>query len=151
MELFFEYFSKTIDVDLLGKNIPVPYVQVSLLVFLIFLLILTMAQYRRHTVDYSFKGAGFGILFGFMLALTLEGFLLVKGSTAITSLLGWKNAPKPISVMLDSGRTKLEQVLGMQDSAQAVVKSSIPQEAIKVFQGLTPQDREKIKSLICTP
>ncbi len=151
MELLYELLAKTVDVNFWGKVIPVPYIEVSVILVLLFLLVLTMAQYRHHTVHYSFKGAGFGILFGFMLALTLEGFLLVKGSTAITALLGWKNAPKPLSVALDSGRNKLTEVLGIQDAANSIVKASVPQEAIKVFQSLTPQDREKIKSLICAP
>ena len=34
-------------------------------------------------------------------------FLLVNGSTAITALLGWKNAPKPIKTALDIGKANL--------------------------------------------
>ncbi len=82
-------------------------------IVLIFLLILTLAQIRRHYVNWSFKGAALGIFFGFILALILEGFLLIHGRTAITQIFGWKNAPKPINIVLDMGKEKLIQVLGV--------------------------------------
>lgn len=80
-------------------------------IVLVFLLILTLAQVRRHFVNWSLRGGVFGIFFGFLLALILEGFLLIGGRTVITELLGWRNAPKPISIALDAGRGKLIQVL----------------------------------------
>lgn len=87
--------------------------QAAAIVFLVFLLILTLAQVRRHFIDWSFKGAGFGIFFGFLLAIILEGFLLINGKTALIQFLGWKNAPKPVSVALEAGRTELLKVLGV--------------------------------------
>ena len=49
-------------------SLPVSYAQAALVIFLIFLLVLVMAQFRRHFVDWSIKGALFGIFFGFLLA-----------------------------------------------------------------------------------
>jgi len=43
--------------------------------------------------------------------LILEGFLLVGGKTVLLDLLGWKNAPKPISIILDSGRNNLKSLV----------------------------------------
>lgn len=70
-----------------------------------------MAQFRRHLVERSFKGGIFGLFLGFFLALVLEGFLLVGGKTVLTETLGWKNAPKPISIVLDTGRNKLKSLI----------------------------------------
>ncbi len=122
-------------------------------VVLLFLLILTLAQVRRHYVNWSFKGGLFGIFFGFLLALFLEGFLLIGGKTVVTGVLGWKNAPKPISVALDAGRSKLIQVLGITDpipESQARGNSTFDQ-AVSVLQSLNPADVGKLKGLICTP
>lgn len=47
----------------------------------------------------------------------IEGFLLMNGHTALTEILGWKNAPKPISTALDEGRGQLINVLGVEDTA----------------------------------
>lgn len=42
-----------------------------------------------------------------LLPLIWEGFLLIGGKLAITEVVGWKNPPKPISIVLDNGRAKL--------------------------------------------
>lgn len=136
----------------IGKfSLPLPYWQAIAVVILLFLLIILMAGFRRHYVDWSFKGALFGIFFGFLLALILEGFLLIGGRTALTSVLGWKNPPSFIADALDAGKTKLVQVLG--------IKTEIPssfakdntgvQSAIQVLQNLSPGDTKTIKSIFC--
>jgi len=139
------------DINIGSLSFPISYAQAALIVFLIFLLILVMAQFRRHFVDWSLKGALFGIFFGFLLALILEGFLIVGGRTALTGILGWKNAPAPISLALDAGRNKLIQVLGIKDQ----VPSSFAKEkttvsgAIDLLQSLNPSDIKKVKTIFC--
>lgn len=141
------------DINIGKLSFPVSYAQAALIVFLIFVLILLMAQFRRHFFDWSIKGAVFGIFFGFLLALVLEGFLLVGGRTALTGVLGWKNAPAPISLALDAGRSKLIQVLGIKDQ----IPSSFAKESITVsgavsfLQSLNPSDVKKVKAIFCQP
>lgn len=132
----------------LGKfSIPVPIFQAIIVVFLLFVLVLTFAHMRRHLIDWSFKGAVFGIFIGFFLAIILEGFLLVYGKTAVTGLLGWKNAPKPISVALDAGRSKLVSVLGLQ--TESVLVEGKEENIIQSIQSLNPDELKKLKSIIC--
>lgn len=133
--------------------LSVSYLQAGAIVFLIFILILLMAQFRRHYVDWSIKGGVVGIFFGFLLALILEGFLLIGGKTALTEVLGWKNAPKPVQIALDSGRNKLIQVLGIQTQIPTsnAKENVTTQSAIETFQSLNPTDMKKVKSLICSP
>lgn len=102
-------------------------------------------------MDWSLKGGVFGIFFGFLLALILEGFLLIGGKTALTEALGWKNAPKPIQVALDAGRGKLIQVLGIQDQIPTSMakENTTVQSAIQTLQSLNPADMKKVKSLLC--
>lgn len=87
--------------------------QAILIVILLFFLVLVVAQMRHHLMEYSFRGAWFGILLGFVLAVVLEGFLLLSGHTFVTSVLGWKNPPKPLQSMLDGGNKKLRETLGV--------------------------------------
>jgi hypothetical protein len=139
------------DINIGKLSFPISYAQAALIVFLIFILVLLMAQFRRHFFDWSIKGAVFGIFFGFLLALILEGFLIIGGRTALTGILGWKNAPAPISLALDAGRNKLIQVLGIKDQ----VPSSFAKEnatvtgAVELLQSLNPTDIKKVKTIFC--
>lgn len=145
------FLSKSFDLNLGKMSLPVTYLEAGAIVFLIFLLILMMAQFRRHYVDWSLKGGVAGIFFGFLLALILEGFLLIGGKTAITEVLGWKNAPKPIQVALDAGRGKLIQVLGIQDQIpSSYARENVTvQSAVETLQSLNPSDMKKVKALLC--
>lgn len=136
----------------IGKiSLPISYVQAIAVVVLVFLLVLLLAQFRHHQINWSFKGAFFGIFFGFLLALLLEGFLIIGGKTAISSVLGWKNVPAPISLALDAGRNKLIQVLGI----TAPIPSSFAKEsttvtgAVELLQSLNPTDIKKVKAIFC--
>lgn len=136
----------------LGKiSFPVPYIQAIAVVVLIFFLVLLLAQFRRHYVNWSFKGALFGMLFGFLLALILEGFLIIGGKTVLTGVLGWKNPPAPISIALDAGKNKLIQVLGIstQVSSSFVKDSATVTSAVQFLQNLNPTDVKKVKAILC--
>lgn len=137
---------KSFDLNLGNFSMPVSYIQVGIIIFLLFLLILSLAQFRHHFVNWSFKGAVFGILFGFLLAMVLEGFLITSGKTMVTEVLGWKNAPKPIQMVLEAGRGKLIDVLGIKTEDNPSI-----QMAISALQSLNPNDAKKVKSLICQP
>lgn len=120
---------------------------------LIFVLVFLLAKVRRHYIDWSFKGALFGIFFGFLLALILEGFLIIGGRTAITEVLGWKNAPKPLQVAIESGKNKLVKVLGITNEIPNSFAFGDPKvdDAISILQSLDPSEIKKVKSLICQP
>ena len=137
-----------------GKlSLSTSYIQAGVIVVLLFLLVLSMASFRRHLIGWSLRGALFGLFFGFLLALIFEGFLIIGGKTAITELVGWKNAPKPIANLLDSGRTKLVQVLGVTQEIPTSIAKENPtvEEAIGVFQSLDPQESAKARKMICEP
>lgn len=146
----------------LGKvHISLPYIQAAAILLLIFALVFVLAQFRRHMVNWSLKGAVFGIFIGFFLALILEGFLIVGGKTALTGVLGWKNPPKPLAIALDLGREKLVQVLGINTQIPSsfaktttAAKTSLQtaltaSEVIKFFQSLNPAEVKKAKQIIC--
>lgn len=112
-KLFEEGF-KTFSFQVGNLTISPNYLEAFLVVFLVFFLILAMARMRRLFINWSFKGAAMGIFLGFVLAIIVEGFLLLGGHTVLTSLFGWKNAPKPIQQALDRGRGEFIKVLGAQ-------------------------------------
>ncbi|HKC05215.1 MAG TPA: hypothetical protein VKC54_05090 [Patescibacteria group bacterium] len=150
---FFRYLTQAFDLNLGKFTISVVFWQVGAIIFLLFLLVLSMAQFRRHYVDWGLKGAAFGIFFGFLLALTLEGFLIVGGKTALTEFLGWKNAPLPLQMALDAGKAQLVQVLGINTtipSSLAKDNTSVG-EVVGTLQSLNPGDLKKIKNIICQP
>lgn len=122
------------------------YIQAGVVVVLLFILVLMLAQLRRHFVDWSVKGALFGLFFGFLLALILEGFLIIGGKTAITQVLGWKDAPKPLADILELGRSKLIQVLGAKTKLNPTFG-----DGVTFFQSLNPSEAQKLKNFICKP
>lgn len=143
----------TFDFNLGNYNLSASYLQAGAILGLLFLLVLTLAQVRRHFIEWSFKGALFGLFFGFLLALILEGFLIVGGKTALTEVVGWKNAPQPILSALDAGRLRLVQVLGISTqipNSSAKIKIA-PDEVIRSFQSLTPAEIVKVRKMICQP
>src|SRR3989344_3384856 len=142
---------KSFDLNLGKFSLPVTYLEAGAVVFLLFLLGLTIAPVPRHYLSWSLKGGLFGIFFGFLLALILERFLLIGGRTALTEALGWKNAPKPIQIALDSGRSKLVQVLGIKNQIPTSVakENATVQSTIQTLQSLNPADMKKVKNLLC--
>lgn len=145
------FLTKGFSFNIGGLTIAPAYWHAIAVVFLVFLLVLMMAQVRRHFLDWSIKGALFGVFFGFLLALILEGFLIIGGKTVVTELLGWKNAPKPISVALERGREQLIDVLGVTDeipTSNASVGTTY-EKSLQSFQSLAPDDAKRVKALIC--
>lgn len=145
--------SQTLDFSLPGGLVFSPtYLQAGLIVFLIFLLILTMGQLRHRLNQWTLKGAMPGIAFGFALALILEGLFLIGGRTLFTEVIGWKNAPKPISNVLDASRTKLVTVLGVTNTIEETQAqdSATPERVIQSYQSLTPKQAQSVKNIICT-
>ena len=126
-------------------SIAPTYIQAGAIVFLLFLLVVSLAQFRQHFVKWSMKGGLVGLFFGILLTLILEGFLLISGHTAITGVLGWKTAPKPISTALDMGKEKLTNVLGVGTD------NPTSNDVITIMQSLPPSEISKIKAIICTP
>lgn len=148
-----EFLGKTLNFDIGSLKFAPNYLQAGSIVVLLFILVLTLAQLRQKFVHWSMKGSLIGIFFGFLLALILEGFLIIGGKTAVTELLGWRNAPKPVTVALDKGKEKLVDVLGVTDEIPSSVASEDPtvDEAIGLLQSLDPSEIKKVKALICNP
>lgn len=128
------------------------YLQAGLIVFLLFVLLMTLARLRRMYVNWSLKGAWAMIGLGFFLALILEGFLLIGGRTMFTELLGWKDAPKPISTALEVGRGKLVDVLGVTEQVPSSFADSgvSSEQVVQAFQSLPPNDADTVKTIICS-
>ena len=88
-------FFKTLNLNVGNFSISPAYWEVVAIVFLLFLLVITLAHVRHVYVHWSFKTNWSMLFMGFLLALILEGFLIVGGKTILIELFGWKNAPKP--------------------------------------------------------
>ena len=148
------FISKTFNFKLGNFNIAPTYWQAGIIIALLFLLVFTLARMRYLYVNWSLGKNSISFLFwGFLLALIFEGFLIISGRTLLTEILGWKNAPKPISTALDRGREKLVDVLGVTEEIPESVASEIPtyQSIISDFENLTSHDKEAVRSFVCEP
>jgi len=78
---------------------------------------------------------------------------MIGGRTFFTVILGWKNAPQPILSVLDSGREKLVDVLGVQSQVpeSAAKQSTSKESVVSDFQSLSPEEAQKVRLQICEP
>lgn len=144
MESFYGYWQK-FSSYFLNLYISSNYIQAIAIAILLFFLVLTLASVRKHFVHWSLKGGIMGLVFGVLLTLIVEGFLLISGHTVLTSLFGWNNPPKPISTALDKGRAKFTSVLGFR------TENPSASDIVNLIQLLNPSETRKIKGIICTP
>ena len=137
-----------------GIYVEPTYWMAIVIVILIFLLLMTIARVRYLYVHWHLSRNTLSFLFyGFLFALILEGFLILGGRTLFTEILGWKDAPKPISTILDSGRNRLIKVLGETEEVPSSFAEVSPtyQSLVGDFENLSPEDRESVRSFICKP
>jgi hypothetical protein len=89
------------------------------------------------------------LAWGFLLAVVLEGFLIIGGKTFFIEILGWRNAPKPISTALDLGRGKLVEVLGDTEEIPQTEEKANYQSVVGDYLKLTNDDKNTARTFIC--
>jgi len=137
-----------------GIYVEPTYWMAAVVVFLIFLALLTLARVRYLYVNWNLSRTSLAFLFyGFLFALILEGFLIIGGRTLFTEVVGWKNAPKPISTILDAGREKLVNVLGISEEIPSSFASEQPtyQSVVGDYENLSLEEKDTVKDYICNP
>ena len=147
------FLNKTFNFKVGQVDVAPTYWQAAAIVFLLFLLVLTLARMRYLYLHWSLGKTSVAMVFwGFLLALIVEGFMLIGGKTLLTELIGWKNPPKPISTALDSGRAKLVNVLGEDDEVEfSTLAAPTYSSVVENFQLLGFSENEKARSFICEP
>ena len=142
----------SLDYNFNDYNISASYFQAGIILFLIFVLLMSFARLKRMQQNWSMKGATSMIFIGFILALILEGFLLLGGRTALTELFGWKNAPKPISTALDEGRQRMIMVLGVTDEIpnSSAAEPLTADEVIYIIDALPQAEKDLLHETMCT-
>ncbi|QQS38711.1 hypothetical protein IPM62_04990 [Candidatus Woesebacteria bacterium] len=142
------------DLNIGDTKLQPEYWQAIVILGLVFVLVISAARYRHLYVKWNMKSYLPSVAFGFILAIILEGFMILGGRTLFTEILGWDNAPKPISTALDEGRNKLVKVLGTQaNEIPDSVASELPtsQSVIEDFNLLTDDEANEVKTNICSP
>jgi len=150
----FKFLTKSFSFKLGNLDISPQYWHAIAIVILLFLLVLTLARLRYLYVHWSLQKPSIAMIFwGFLLALILEGFLLISGRTLFTEILGWKNAPKPISIALDAGRAKLVKVLGVTEEIPSSLANESPSysSVMSDFQKLSEEEKQELRLLMCSP
>lgn len=140
--------------EIKGISFLVTYWMAVTVVILIFLLVFTLARMRYLYVHWSMGRQSLAFIFwGFVLAVIVEGFLIIGGRTLFTEVIGWKSAPKPIGTALDLGRDRLVNVLGEESEIPGASAGNIKTagEFMSDFQSLSPAEARKFKNQLCTP
>jgi hypothetical protein len=137
-----------------GIEVYPTYWEAFTIVILIFLLIFTLARMRYLYVHWHLSKTSLAMMFwGFVLTVILEGFLWLSGRTVLTTVLGWKNPPKPVAETLTTGRDHLRQVLGETaeiDSAKA--KEPVTYQSVVFdYKELSEEDKSTVQKFVCKP
>lgn len=140
------YATKTFAFTIKGVELAPTYWQAGLIVFLLFLIVLSLARMRHLYMHWSLKSFLPAMAFGFILAFAIELLLFLNGTSVVTGILGWENAPKPISTALDVGRQELKQVLGDETYADEV---SSYEAIMRTYSVLPEDEKDQIKDFIC--
>jgi hypothetical protein len=137
-----------------GIEIVPTYWEAFTIIILIFLLIFTLARMRYLYVHWHLSKTSLAMMFwGFVLTVILEGFLWLSGRTVLTTVLGWKNPPKPVAATLETGRDHLREVLGETaeiDSAKAEAPATY-QSVVFDYKELNESDKETVQKFVCKP
>lgn len=135
-----------------GLEIEPTYWMAGAIVLLVFLLLFTLARLRYLYIHWNLSGTSLSFLFyGFLLALILEGFLMVSGRTFFTATLGWQDAPKPLSTFIDLSRNKMSKVLSEQTEVPDSVASQPPsaKSVVTDYFNLSKTEAENVETQIC--
>lgn len=144
---------ETLHLTIGNVNISPSYIQAAVIIFLIFILLLVLANWSRGYLSWYMSGWYIWSLFGFLLALIIEGLFIANGTTILTQALGWKNAPKPVKFALQSGREKLIDILVKEGLVYRVgdEKTITLQSVLEDFTSLQESDKESAAASICKP
>ena len=148
------FFTKSIGVyNVKGLEIEPRIWQAVAIGVLLFLLVFTLARLRYLYVHWNLSKNSLSFLFyGFILALILEGFLIISGKSLLIEVIGWKNPPKLISTALDIGKEKLINVLGMEDEIELNKEESPTFQSVIIdYKKLSSDDSELVREYLCRP
>lgn len=147
-----KFLTKTFSFSVGKFDLSPQYWTVVAIIFLLFLLVLTLARLRYMYIHWSIAKPSLAMIFwGFLLAIIIEGFFLISGRTLLTEILGWENAPKPISTALDAGRAKLVNVLGVNEQIPESQARGVPtySSVISDYRTLSESESEEVRLEIC--
>ncbi|MCX7928225.1 MAG: hypothetical protein N2558_00880 [Patescibacteria group bacterium] len=149
----FDWVFNTFPFNFFGFEIEPTYWQAAVIIILLFLLIFTLARVRYLYVHWSLGSSAWAmLLWGFLLAIILEGLILFSGKTILIHILGWENIPQPVGLFLDSGKEKFLQVLGVTDNSyERKVLNLNYQEVVQSFRNLSDFEKKKARIFICEP
>lgn len=154
-QLQYTIFYKSFSLNVGNTIIEPTYWQAVAIVLLLFLLVFTIARMRYLYLHWSIGGKSPMSFFvwGFLLALIIEGIFVIFGKTIITEFLAIDNAPKPISTVIEGSREKIIDVLGVQDEIPTAVAKSAPtyQTVVKDYKELSEDEKGKARAFMCMP
>lgn len=141
--------SRTFDLPIGSLTLKPAYWHAGLIVILIFLLIISMAHLRHTYLKWSFKGILPAVFLGFLIAIFLEGLLIMNGRTIFVEVIGLENMPKPISTFLDESKGELVQVLGTTQSCEPQVTESNIKNTLDLYNNLPEEQKSTVQKAIC--
>lgn len=128
--------------------------QIGIIALGIFFFLLLFGLARHHMLEWSLKGAYFGIFLGIILTLVIEAFLLVGGRTLIVAAVKNEKTPQVVRIFLQKNMMELAESLAGEPKtlgAAGEQKTLSPNEVVNNFSLLSPNDQSRVQQRICAP
>lgn len=102
-------------------------------------------------LEWSIKGAWFGVLFGIIITLVVQAVLLIGGRTTLVELIGNEKTPKVVRELLFDTSAQLSGVLGKDIPVLSASDTSDTQTIFTEFNKLSSEEQSEVKEVICLP
>lgn len=114
-----------------------------------FLFLLLLGWARHHMLEWTFKGANFGVFFGIVLTLAIEALIIIGGKTTLAEVVKSDKVPPVVRQTISQNLQELAvsltgepKTLGAKNKVSAV-------DVVGSYKELSESEQSRVEDLIC--
>lgn len=118
----------------------------------VFLLILLLGFARHHMLEWSLKGAWFGIFFGMLIATVLLAGLFVGGRVLIVQVLQLQSIPPEVRFSVQKYLVEFSQALDVDTQTLGISAHNPTRQTIVYdYKQLSSTEQQDVRRVLCAP
>lgn len=135
----------------LDKTLPAGWSNLALAFGGVFVFLLLLGWARHHMLEWSIKGARFGVIFGILLTLIIEGFLLFGGRNLIVGAIQNEKTPEGVRVFLSQAFGEIAVALRSDPKTLGASGKTSAVSVVGSFGELSESEQKRAQDSICKP
>lgn len=135
----------------LDKTLPTGWSNLALIFGGVFIFLLLLGWARHHMLEWSIKGARFGVIFGILLTLIVEGLLLFGGRNLIVGALQNEKTPPVVRTLFSQAFGEIAVALKSDPKTLGASEKTSAVSVVGDFNELSKSEQERARDLICKP